>query len=447
MTSAHERSGRPADENRHEQRQSSVSETTTLALHALAGRHHVTLNTLMLGVWAALLSRYSGEKDVLFGSVVSGRPPELCDVEATVGLFINTLPVRVFVDADARFVEWIKELQSRQTEARQFEFSPLVEAQRWSGVTPGRRLFDHFLAFENYPGSNDELWPGEDLPALHTGYPLYVLVKPGAELSLKIIYSAHFFSDAAITRMLGHLSAILEGVVRGPGSELGALPLLSDSERRALIFDANRTELDLPLDLSYIRQFQRQAAATPSAMAVRCAAHALTYEELDRLSDRAAGWLRKSGVSPGALAPLLAERGSYYLAALLGVMKAGAVYLPLDPQQPPARQTALLKQTGVESVICAAECRNLLVEAQFEAEQEQRKLSIVELSQLFVETAGLTEVAGGVVSVGEEIGAEIEAMLGPDELAYVIYTSGSTGTPKGVMIEQRGMLNHLHAKC
>ncbi len=434
LPGADTRFDRSYEQEDNKQQQAFVSEETTAALQTLAREHHLTLAALIQGAWSILLSRYSGLQDVLFGLTVAGRSPDLPDVESMVGLFINTLPLRVHVEPNASFIEWIKQVQALQSQVHEYEYSPLVQVQKWSDVPPGQRLFDHFIVFENYAGSDEESWAGEDLPAMQTGYPLYLSVKPGAALSLKFIYSTQHFSDASITRLLGHLRTLLEGVVREPASELTALPLLTAAERQTLLIDDNQTERDFPLQVPFHLQFEEQVAIAPDAVAVCCDRTKLSYRQLSQLSDVVAAKLNASGLAKGDIVALLAERSSYFVAAVIGIMKAGGVYLPLDPHHPANRQALMLRRAAVETVICAEQFAELLVGAREEADQDGRRYRVLDFAGLCAEQAS------------EKAKFELPEVTASD-VAYIIFTSGSTGQPKGAMIEQDGMLNHLYSKC
>ena len=193
-----------------------------------------------------LLSRYSGQEDVVFGATVAGRPTDLVGIESMIGLFINTLPVRVRISPETLLLPWLQELQSQQVEARQYEYSPLVQVQGWSDVPRGLPLFESLLVFENYPTRTAiQEWSGS-LEIHHvrfmssTHYPLTVVAVPGPELGLRIGYQCHRFDTATITRMLGHLRTLLEGMVANPAQRLADLPMLTAAERHQLLVEWNR---------------------------------------------------------------------------------------------------------------------------------------------------------------------------------------------------------------
>jgi hypothetical protein len=228
-----------------------LSTATTAALQALARTNQLTVNTLLQGAWALLLGRYSGQSDIVFGATVSGRPAELPGVEGMVGLFINTLPVRVDVAEWTPLRSWLKAIQDRQMAQRPFESTPLVEVQGWSAVPRGRPLFESIIVFENYP--IDAALPAlagrlgvEGVRVLErTNYPLALTVVPGAELLLKAGYDTRRFDAATIDRLLGHLQTLLEGFLPGLERRLIDLPLLSSSEQEQLLRGWNGSAPDI----------------------------------------------------------------------------------------------------------------------------------------------------------------------------------------------------------
>ncbi len=210
------------------QEQTQLSLATTATLKSLARQHHLTLNTLMQGAWALLLNHYSGKRDVVFGIVVSGRPPELLGVESIVGLFINTLPMRIQMSPDHLLMPWLKNLQSQQIKLRQYEHSPLAQVQSWSEVPKGLPLFESILVFQNFAIdisrlSTENLKISNVRSLGHSNYPLTIRVKPISELLLEVIYDVQRFSTAGITRMLEQFEAVLSFMVTQPDSQLSTL--------------------------------------------------------------------------------------------------------------------------------------------------------------------------------------------------------------------------------
>jgi hypothetical protein len=207
---------------------------TTAALQTLARRRRLTLNTVLQGAWALLLSRYCGREDVLFGTTVSGRPVGLAGVEAMVGIFINTLPVRVKTPAGAKLLPWLVELQLRQAEMRQYEYTPLVEVQSWSEVPRGLPLFESILVVQNYPAAGvsgpEGVRATQSSFVERSSYPVAVVVALGTELGLRLTYDENRVEPAAAERAIGHLARLLESVVERPDAALSELEMLRPEE-------------------------------------------------------------------------------------------------------------------------------------------------------------------------------------------------------------------------
>jgi amino acid adenylation domain-containing protein len=405
-----------------------LSVAATTALFSFARQHQLTVNTLVQGAWALLLSRYSGEDDVVFGATVSGRPAALAGVESMLGLFINTLPVRVQVSPEDTLLPWLRKLQAQQAEIRQYEYSPLTQIQRWSTVPRGLPLFESILVFENYPIDTALQVQGHSL-AVHqvrsferTNYPLTVAVAtPRQELQIRIGYDSRRFDTATITRMAGHWQTGLENLVAQPRQRLWELPLLTEAERQQLLVEWNDTKSDCPQDQCIHQLFEAQVECTPEAIAVVFAQEQLTYGELNRRANQLAHYLRARGVGPEVRVGLCLERSLEMVIGLLGILKAGGAYVPLDPAYPPERLAFLLADTRALVLLTQGQLRERL---------PATSSHIVCLDADWQSIAHESE---------ENPGSEAKA----DNLAYVMYTSGSTGQPKGVAVCHRGVLRLL----
>ncbi|HKV12758.1 MAG TPA: amino acid adenylation domain-containing protein [Thermoanaerobaculia bacterium] len=392
--------------------------TSFAGLEAFARRHQLTVHTLVQGAWALLLGRYSGSDDVVFGSVVSGRPPQLAGVESMAGLFINTLPVRVQMPPRASVLPWLQSLQAEQLALREVEHTPLVQVQRWSEVPPGTPLFDTLLVFENYPVDPRI---GQGLGALqirrveaveHTSYPLNLLAAASGELSLTLEHDASRFEAATICALRLHLEQLLGGLVEDPQRSLADLPMLGEAERQQILSEHQGRALEGEVAPRLHALFERQARQQPDAIAVVSGDGELRYGDLDARAERLADCLRALGVGPEVTVGVCLERSPQLLVALLGVLKAGGAYVPLDPGYPAERLAFMLKDSGAAVVLSESSVAGKLPESQAQ---------VVRLDDAWP------------WAVGPMAGPPAE----PGHLAYVIYTSGSTGQPKGVAIEHR----------
>ena len=404
-----------------------LSASLTDSLSTLTQRNCLTLSTLIQGAWAILLNRYSNESDVIFGATVSGRPVELEGVENMVGLFINTLPVRVKIDRETQVLSWLKKLQQRQVERAEYSYTPLVEIQGWSNIPRGLPLFESLVVFENYPIDASLATGKGDLQINQietfdrTNYPLTLEVMPAEKLSLQISYDRSRFEADTIKRMLGHLTNLLESIATNPEQSISQLSLLSPAERHQLLFEWNETKAKYPKEKCIHQLFEEQVELTPDAVAVVFQEQQLTYKQLNDKANQLANYLQKLGVAPEVLVGICVERSVEMVVGLLGILKAGGAYVPLDPNYPPERLSYMLADSGVKVLLT-----------------QQSLLESLPHSQ--AEVICLDEDWGAISQHQKE---NLDARVGAENLAYVIYTSGSTGKPKGTMILHSGMVNYL----
>ncbi|MBW4678259.1 MAG: AMP-binding protein, partial [Desmonostoc geniculatum HA4340-LM1] len=328
-----------------------MSATMTTALKSYARKHQLTLNILMKGAWALLLNRYSQESDIVFGSTSSGRPTELADAESMIGLFINTLPLRVQVDSNAFVSPWLKKLQAEEVEMREYEYSPLLKIQQWSEIPRGLQLFDSILVFDNELVDYNQGALAQSIGIAEsqllnesqslfdwTNYPLTVKVESKSDLlNLSISYDTHRFDNATITRMMGHFQTLLESIVSKPEQRISDLQLLTPSEVQQLLVEWNDTKTDYAQDKCIHELFEAQVEKTPDAVAVVFEDEQLTYQELNARANQLAHYLRTLGVKPEVLVGICVERSLSMVIGLLAILKAGGAYVPLDPSYPQER--------------------------------------------------------------------------------------------------------------
>ncbi|MET8771889.1 non-ribosomal peptide synthase/polyketide synthase, partial [Streptomyces sp. NPDC004658] len=422
------RDRRPAEAHRAS---SSGSVRMTLApdvsarLRDTAQRAGLTLNTVLQGAWALLLSRYGGGDDVVFGTTVSGRPAELPGVTSMVGLFINTLPTRARVDGRRPLLDWLRDLQAAQSEARRHDFVSLAQVQSWSDVPGGTRLFDSIVVFENYPFDEGALARHglameQERDVEPTSYPLSVVVAPGDTLAVNLDYDPAAFDATTVEGLGESLRTLLTGMAADPDRRLADLPLLDPAAGRALVGRFAGGVAEAPRD-TLPEAFRRQAARTPDAPAVRHGDTCLTYRELDARSNRLARQLIAAGAGPERFVALCLPRTADLVVALLAVLKSGAAYLPVDPQYPAERVAFLFEDVRPDAVLTATETAGRLPEGP--------------VTRILLDAGPGTGVPDTPVGDGERRGP-----LLPGHPAYVIHTSGSTGRPKGVVVSHASVL-------
>ncbi|SFX03153.1 non-ribosomal peptide synthase domain TIGR01720/amino acid adenylation domain-containing protein [Pseudomonas sp. NFACC49-2] len=408
-------------------------------LRELAQAHQLTVNTFAQAAWALVLRRVSGDRDVLFGVTVAGRPVELPQMQRTVGLFINSVALRVRMPEDQQRCtvrQWLGQLLDSNMQLREYEYLPLVSIQEVSELPKGQPLFDSLFVFENAPVQVSVLDRARSLNATsdsgrtHTNFPLTAVCYPGDDLGLHLSYDRRYFEASTVEGLLGEFKRLLLALMEGLHGDMAELPLMAAQEQDFLIHGCNQSERDYPLAQSYVELFEARVAAHPQRIAASCLDNRYTYAGLNAHSNRLGHALIACGVGLDQPVALLAERGLDLLAMIIGSFKAGAGYLPLDPGLPSQRLGRILELSRTPLLVCTQACHaQALALLDEHACSARPKLLVWE----DIQASDASQENPGVHS-------------GPDNLAYVIYTSGSTGQPKGVMVQQRGMLNNQLSK-
>ncbi|MEU3221479.1 condensation domain-containing protein, partial [Streptomyces sp. NPDC006971] len=326
-----------------------------------ARRHRLTVNAVVQGAWALLLSQSagassgSGSGDVVFGATVSGRPADLPGVEDILGLFINTVPVRVRVDPSARVASWLGGVQSDLVESRQYEYVALSDIE--TDLPAGASLFDSLVVFENYPvdtgaAERHGVSVSDVQAAESTNYALTLIAGlAGERLDMTLAYDPALLDQTTVDTLAERLAQVLTALVDNAETRLGALDFLAPEERALVVdewADGGGAALD---DASAVAMFARRVAAAPDAVAVRCGTAMLSYAELESESDRLAAVLVEGGVSPESRVGLLLERSVDVVVAMLAVLKAGGVYVPVHASYPEERVRQVLAQAGARLVL------------------------------------------------------------------------------------------------
>jgi amino acid adenylation domain-containing protein len=404
-----------------------LSEEFSTTLRLVAERHQITLNTMVQASWAVLLSRYYGSEDIAFGTTRACRHETLTGSESMIGLFINTLPLRVDVDPQRPLLDWLTELRQQQIAFRPYEQTPLAKIQEWSEAPKGTPLFETVLVFENYR-FNDQIqmsegnWQGRHFDSLEQPhYPLTFAAYGGKQHLLRLEYDGRRFDDASIERMLGHLTSLLEGMAEDLNRSVGQLSMLSPTERQQLLFEWNQTGKTYRSQVCLHELFSEQVKRTPKASAVVFENEQLNFAELDGRANQLAHYLRRRGVGPEVLVGVCMERSLGLVVALLAILKAGGAYVPLDPGYPAERLSFMLADAGAKI---------LLTQRSLEVDLEGADLERIYLGK--ADQDYLSEPA-----------TPPEYDAHPEHPAYVIYTSGSTGQPKGVVITHQAICNHM----
>jgi amino acid adenylation domain-containing protein len=388
-------------------------------LTLLSQQEGATLFMTLLAGFQLLLSRYTGQEDIVVGSPIANRTRS--ELEHLVGFFVNTLALRTDLSGDPSFRELLRRVRGVALGAyahQDLPFEKLVEELQPDRIRDRNPFFQVMFALQNAPRARLTL-PGITLRSLPrrtetSKFDLTLHMSQASQgLTAALEYNTDLFERGTIARMLGHLERLFDEVVADPDRRLSELPLLSHDERHQLLVEWNATATELPDERSIHRLFEEQAARTPEALAVAMGAEQLTYRELDRRSNQLAQLLRARGVGPDLRVGICLERSPRLIIALLGVLKAGGAYVPLDPAYPQERLRFLLRDAQVAVLLTDEHLRERLPSGDATA--------IVVLEQ-------------DLASLAREPDEAVQSGIQPAHLAYVIYTSGSTGTPKGVGI-------------
>ncbi|MFE4358102.1 amino acid adenylation domain-containing protein [Kitasatospora sp. NPDC056800] len=411
-----------------------LPESLTAALAGRAREHGVTLNTVVQAAWGLLLSRLTGSEDIVFGTTVSGRPPELPGTETMIGCFINTVPVRLRLRPDEPIGALLARLQDEQSRLAAHQHLGIAEIRRLTGVDG--ELFDTLTVFENYPLDPDALnqgaRTGPRVGAVRTHndvhYPLALIATPGPSLDLQFTYRPDLFAAADAEQVVRRYTRLLQEIAEaGPDTRADRIEALEPAETRQLTEEWNDTGRPAA-PVAVADAVRDWAAREPGRTAVVCAAEELTYRELDERADRLARQLRARGVGPEDLVAVAVPRSAELIVALLAVLRTGAGYLPLDHRHPAERTAFMIRDAAPALVLTSGEEVPGLPPAD-------------RLARLALDgpgTPGDPDVPAGAAPSGALLAGTVPAA--PDgSLAYVIYTSGSTGRPKAVAVSRAAM--------
>ncbi|HEX3048419.1 MAG TPA: condensation domain-containing protein, partial [Bacillota bacterium] len=358
----------PYDHNRQKSaRAETYTETYssdfTATIHEFAKTQNLTTATLLYSVWGLLLQKYNNIDDVVFGTTVSGRTPDIKGVEKIVGLFINTPPLRIQTDAGETGVAFLHRMQRTLREREEFEYTPLAEIRPLVAIQSQENFFDSIVVIENYPldqaFSDNHSGLNLRLDSIFemTNYDITVVISTFDTIHLRIIYDAHLFNPDTIQRIAGHFQTLLRNLSGNLANRIAEVDILTEAERNQLLDDFNKTEANYPshclLDL-----FEEQVLKTPDAIAVGfdtdphtsdvrfarnvCGAHELTYRQLNEKANQLAWFLRNKGVTTETVVGLILDRSLTMVVSLIAILKAGAAYLPIDPHLPPERALFML---------------------------------------------------------------------------------------------------------
>ncbi|KNB50555.1 non-ribosomal peptide synthetase [Streptomyces caatingaensis] len=390
------------------------------AVRALSRTHQLTLNTIVQGAWLLVLSHHYGTDDVLCGFTMAHRPGELRGSETILGPLISTMPVRERLEPHRTALAWLRDFQVHIAAVREHTGMPLFDVQRLAGLPLDVPLLESSVSYENMPMPDFALQEtGMKLSSMRYDgrphYPITMVIMPGEGMPLRVIHDRGRISPEAAQRFCDQLRTVLTRMATSPELTLGEL---SPGAGAAAPVPAPAVRLETE-EATLHGTFARHAARTPDAEALSYQGTRLTYRQLDERGDAVAGLLAGAGVRPGDRVGLCLDRGPDLIAAMLGVFKAGAAYVPLDPAHPAARLAWTVRDAAPAAVLTTPGRAGLL-----------------------------GDFDGPVLEVRDDLALPAGPALpetGPDTPAYVLHTSGSTGRPKAVVVTHRNVQSLLAA--
>ena len=404
----------------------------TDALVRLAVDNQVSLNTLMQTLWGIFLGKYNRKQDVVFGAVVSGRSSKIQDVETMVGLFINTIPVRITFEEKTHFYQLAWKTRQRFLESEYYHFSPLAEIQAQSPLK--QHLINHLFIFENRPvpqhirdllpaEKSNQQWKGFGVEKNEvfeqTNYDFNFYIAPSPNLTVKIAYNEYIYDRELVEKISLNFQHLMYQVLENPGITIKGLTILSEEERKQVLYEFNNTSEEYPADTPIHELFQQVVEKNPGHTALVFGEKHLTYRELDFRSNRLAAILQENSITSSCIVGVMTGRSLEMLVGMMAVLKAGAAYLPLDPAFPQERIQYMLQESDTAMVLILEDFIGHDRGLSFNGE-------ILELKDPQLYQGMDTKLKNRVFS---------------SQPAYIIYTSGSTGKPKGVIVEHQNVVN------
>lgn len=395
-----------------------IDKEQTSKITDICRKNNVTINNAFQAIWAVLLQKYNNVDDVVFGAVVSGRNAPIDGIEKMVGLFINTIPIRVKCDGNLSFNNLLESVRDNYNNSVKYDFMSLSQIQNTCSLK--QNLISNLFIFENYPArdliNKTNNYKIKDVQSFEqTNYDFNTVIIPSDEIYIKLKYNSLVYDDTVVEAIKNHIVEIINSICSNSEVCLKDIRMLTHDEYGQLVYRLNQNKMDYPINATLHELFEEQAAKTPDSAAVVYKNHTITYKELNEKANSVARVLRNMGVKSDTVAALITERSIEMIIGILSILKAGGAYLPIDPQYPGERVNYILKDSNAKLIITNTDIKDIYF-----------KGNVIDLRDNAV--------------YGYEK-ANLENINLAEDLAYIIYTSGSTGKPKGVMIENRSVIN------
>ncbi|EOP94530.1 amino acid adenylation domain-containing protein [Bacillus cereus VD140] len=402
-----------------------IDSELTKKLKFLARENGVTMYMLLLAVYKTLLSKYTRQEDIIVGSPIAGRTHD--DLKNTIGMFVNTLAMRSYPKADTKFIDYLKQVKENTLNAyenQEYQFDTLVEKLNLRKETSRSALFDTMFDIQtqnnfefNINGVTTEVC---DIDFNVAKFDLSLTaIEYTDHLKFDLQYCTKLFKKETIKRLAGHLVNVIKEITNNPGLKLGEINLLSEEETEIILHKFNDTMAEFPKNKTLNHVFEEQVLKTPNHIAVIFEEEQLTYKQLNEKANRLARLLRKNGAKPDTVIGIMADKSPEMIIGILAILKAGAAYLPIDPEYPEERIEYMLKDSEAKLVVT----------------QEHLQFKVRTVPSILFNDEEIS-------SLNKD---NLENLNHSSDLAYLIYTSGSSGKPKGVMTTHRNVINYIYA--
>ncbi|HLP46942.1 MAG TPA: AMP-binding protein, partial [Candidatus Kapabacteria bacterium] len=413
--------------------------------------HKITLASLFYCSWGIQLQKYNNRDEVIFGTTTAGRSGEIPGIEKMVGLFINTIPLRMTMNANTRMMSLLSYVNNDLQAREKFAHTALADMKKFSGLNTYEELFDSIVIVENYPLDNYLMVENDKLKVEAyslfemSHYDLTILVKLFAAVEVNFNFNREALDNDTAARLSNAFKALVLTIVKDPGQKVSEIDFLTETEKKKLLFDFNNTATDYPVNKTVHELFAEQVVRSPDHIALIARETrekhesffarpiCLSYGKLDEQSTRLAELLIVKSTGSNSIVGIMMERSIEMMIGIWGILKSGAAYLPIDPVYPQERIDFMLEDSGAKILINKSEIRN----PQFETNFNDQKINVQnkgfeDLMVLDLENLDFEFVSNFDIRISD---------LNSSNIAYLIYTSGSTGKPKGVMIEHRHLVN------
>ncbi|MDQ1354586.1 MAG: hypothetical protein QG657_4895, partial [Acidobacteriota bacterium] len=404
-------------------------------LDNFAKNNRATLASIFYTAWGILLQKYCDTEDIIFGTTVSGRYCGVKGIEDMIGLFINTIPLRIQSAPNTKVIDIISEVEYVLQIREAFENTPLTDIGDYSLLRRGSSLFDTIVVMENYPldhylhpeGEGCILSVNSYSMVEITHYDLSIGIVPFNDIEINFNFKQDCFDKDTVVNLAGHFKRIIQYILENPETGLSQLDILSCEEKSQILFDFNNTAAEYPTNKTIQQLFEEQVKKAPDRISLVGAGSqtrpmALTYRQLNEQSNQLAALLIENGVLADNIVGIKAERSLEMIIGIMGILRAGGAYLPIDPEYPKERIDYMLKDSNARILLRMEECQEEII---VNCKLKNLPKAPPHHSSLILN------------------GRPRRGLHHSNQLAYLIYTSGSTGKPKGVMIENRSVINFI----